>query len=216
MYVNVSSHQAETPETVISLRCPACRQRVTMERIGGQDIRIPAGASPNCRIGYRRCPDPKCKALLFFVENANGTELVCYPSERIDFDATNVPPDVLKALKEAITCHANECFIAAAIMVRKTLEELCRDRGATGANLKERIAALRSKVVLPDELLEALDHLRLLGNDAAHFESRVFDQVGKEEVEVGIEVAKEVLKAVYQYVSILGKLKALMKPASTT
>jgi hypothetical protein len=38
-------------------------------------------------------------------------------------------------MEEAVACHAAECFIAAAIMVRKTLEELCRERGATGANL---------------------------------------------------------------------------------
>jgi hypothetical protein len=36
--------------------------------------------------------------------------------------------------------------------------------------------------------------------------------VGKEEVEVGIEFAKEVLKAVYQYSALLSKLRALKKP----
>ena len=50
-------------------------------------------------------------------------------------------------------------------MVRKTLEELCRDRQAQGPNLKDRIKALGTKVVLPTELLDGLDDLRLLGND---------------------------------------------------
>jgi hypothetical protein len=97
-------------------------------------------------------------------------------------------------------------------MVRKTLEELCRDRNATGANLKERIKALGTKVVIPAELLDGLDDLRLLGNDAAHVESREYDKVGKEEVEIGIEFASEVLKAVYQYSALLNKLRALKKP----
>jgi hypothetical protein len=35
--------------------------------------------------------------------------------------------------------------------------------------------------------------------------------VGKEEVEVGIEFAKEV-KAIYQYSALLSKLRALKKP----
>ena len=96
-------------------------------------------------------------------------------------------------------------------MVRKTLEELCKDRGAEGGNLKARIASLEGKVVLPRELLEGLDDLRLLGNDAAHIESQTYDRVGKNEVELAVDLTKEVLKAVYQYAGILARLKALKK-----
>ena len=53
--------------------------------------------------------------------------------------------------------------------------------------------------------------LRLLGNDAAHVESKTYNDIGKNEVEVGIALAKEVLKAVYQYDSLLGQLNALKK-----
>jgi hypothetical protein len=84
-----------------------------------------------------------------------------------------------------------------------------------GNNLKERIRALSSIVVLPKELLDGLDDLRLLGNDAAHIESQEFNKVGKEEVEIGVEFAKEVLKAVYQYSALLGRLRGLKKPPAT-
>jgi hypothetical protein len=114
-------------------------------------------------------------------------------------------------LEEAITCHADGCFVAAAIMVRKTLEELCRDRQAQGRDLKERIRDLGTKIVLPHDLLSGLDDLRLLGNDAAHIESREYDKLGKEEVEIGIEFTKEVLKATYQYSTLLGRLRSLKK-----
>jgi len=117
----------------------------------------------------------------------------------------------VSALEEAITCHANECFVAAAIMVRKTLEELCRERSAQGKDLKERIRDLGTKIVLPRELLDGLDDLRLLGNDAANIESREYDKVGKEEVEIGIEFTKEVLKATYQYSALLNRLRGLKK-----
>jgi hypothetical protein len=116
---------------------------------------------------------------------------------------------VLEALEEAITCHAQDCYVAAAMMVRKTLEEVCRDRGAEGNNLKARIAALSTKIVLPQALLEGLDALRLLGNDAAHVESRDYEQVGKEEVEIAIDVTKEILKATYQLESIVARLTQL-------
>jgi hypothetical protein len=52
----------------------------------------------------------------------------------------------------------------------------------------------------------------LLGNDAAHIESQEFNTVGKEEVEIGIQFTKEVLKAVFQYSDLLAKLRSLKKP----
>jgi hypothetical protein len=205
--IKVNSSQAQNPNTIVKLRCPVCRQRATFEQIGSQDSAIPGEGT----VGVRRCPDPACFALIFFVSK-NGQVVDSYPAETIDFDATNIPAAVQGALEEAIKCHAQSCFVASAIMVRKTLEELCRDRTATGPNLKERIKALGTKVVLPQELLDGLDDLRLLGNDAAHIESQEYAKVGKEEVEVGIEFTKEVLKAVYQYSNLLNKLRSLKKP----
>jgi len=160
----------------------------------------------------RLCPNEDCRALIFFTYNVGKNTLeTTYPPERLDFDAANIPASITKALEEAITCHAHQCFIAAAIMVRKTLEELCHERGAAGANLKARLRDLGTRVILPQELLDGLDDLRLLGNDAAHIESQEFNSIGKDEVEVGIEFAKEVLKAVYQYSELLARLRSLKK-----
>jgi len=192
------------------MRCPVCRQLGTMEPIGVPDLQLTsASGTQTVHAGHRRCPNPACKTHVFVVLDQQGTVITSYPPEVIDFDSTNVPTKIVEALEEAITCHANECYVAAAIMVRKTLEELCADRNAEGPNLKERIKALGSKVVLPQELLEGLDDLRLLGNDAAHFESKVYDSVGREEVEVGIEFTKEVLKGVYQMSDLLARLRGL-------
>lgn len=96
-------------------------------------------------------------------------------------------------------------------MVRKSLECLCRENQATGGNLQERIKALATKIVLPQELLTGIDQLRLLGNDAVHVESQKFENIGREEIEVAIELTKEVLKARYQYSNLLAKLLALKK-----
>lgn len=192
-----------------NIRCPGCGQLGTFEPLATNSSDFILDNAT--RIGERRCPNISCRTVLFVVWQNNGVILRSYPALRIDFDKTNIPPAVVAALEEAITCHANECFIAAAIMVRKTLEELCRERGAKGKDLKERIRDLGTKIVLPNDLLDGLDDLRLLGNDAAHIESREYDQVGKEEVEVGIEFTKEVLKAAYQYSALLGRLRGLKK-----
>jgi hypothetical protein len=53
--------------------------------------------------------------------------------------------------------------------------------------------------------------LRLLGNDAAHVEAKTYDSVGSEEIEAGIELTKEILKAVYQLNDLLSRLRALKK-----
>lgn len=199
---------AQPGAATIKVRCPACGQRGTFDATLPHDLQM--GMQGHVA-GLRKCPDPSCQALLFFVMQ-NGNIVESFPPETIDFDATNIPASVRGAFEEAIKCHAQSCFVASAIMVRKTLEELCSERGAKGANLKDRIKTLGTTVVLPKELLDGLDDLRLLGNDAAHIESQEYAKVGKEEVEVGIEFAKEVLKAVYQYSALLGRLRALKKP----
>ena len=161
----------------------------------------------------RRCPNGKCFGHLFFVYNSqNGEIIITHPSDTIPFDKENIPDKVLNAFQEAIISHANNCFIASAIMIRKTLEEICLNRGATGKNLYARLEDLGTKIVIPKELIEGMQELRLLGNDAAHIESNTFDEVGKNEVEISIEFTKEILKAVYQYESLLGKLRSLKKP----
>lgn len=143
------------------------------------------------------------------LDYGSGAVVTSYPPETVDFDATDLPPKVLEAFDEAIKCHSQACYVAATIMVRKTLEEVCHERGASGGNLKDRIKALGKTVVLPQEMLNGLDDLRLLGNDAAHIESQMFSQVGQDEVEVAIDVTKEILKAVYQYGAIMDRLKQL-------
>lgn len=195
----------------VRLRCPSCRQRGIFKLLG-QDLLIntPTG---QYQTGQRECPDIDCRTHVFFVLDRNTSQIVVsYPPERLDFDATNLPPTVLAAFEEAIACHAAGCYTAAGIMVRKTLEELCEERSAQGKNLKQRIVDLGGKVVLPKELLDGLDDLRLLGNDAVHVDSKVFQQVGKDEVELSVEFTKEVLKAIYQYDDLLARLRALKKP----
>jgi len=177
-----------------------------MEQLGQHDLNI--GNQYVC--GQRRCPNPQCHGHLFVVFRA-GQVAAAYPPIRLDFDPENIPDRVLETFEEAISCHAATCFVAAAIMVRRTLEEVCAERQATGKDLKARINDLRTKIVIPTELLDAMDELRILGNDAAHVEAKQYDDISEEEVTVGIQFTKEILKSLYQYSTLLGKLRALKK-----
>lgn len=212
MLFKLDSFQVKDPKsTIIKLRCPSCRQRGTFDSVAAHDVTVPIEGL-NKILGQRRCPDSDCHAHVFVAFDKDSSRVVVsYPTEHIDFDSTDIPSSVLSSFEEAIVCHANQCSVASAIMVRKTLEELCKNRGANGSNLKKRLEDLRSKIVLPQDLLDGLDDLRLLGNDAAHIESQEYDKVGQEEVELAIEITKEVLKAVYQYSSLINKLQKLKK-----
>jgi hypothetical protein len=96
-------------------------------------------------------------------------------------------------------------------MLRRTLEEVCDDRNAQGANLHQRVEALTASGGVPPDLAAGLHDLRLLGNDAAHFELKDYDDIGRDEVTAAFELVTEVLKALYQYASVVAKLAALKK-----
>jgi hypothetical protein len=92
------------------------------------------------------------------------------------------------------------------MMVRRLLEEICAENSASGQNLHNRLAALKSLVVLPQPLFEAMNELKALGNDAAHVEAKAYDNIGREEAEDSIELAKEILKALYQLKGLVARL----------
>jgi hypothetical protein len=203
---------------ILPIVCPACRREGNFGTLG-QDVMFNLPTIPprpnmvrQVGVGHRLCPNPQCATHVFVIYEG-GRMVRTFPAGRIDFDSAGVPERVVKAFDEALSCTANECYTAAAMLIRKTLEAVCDDLAAKGADLKHRILDLQSKVTLPKELFEAMDHLRLLGNDAAHVESREYDTIGPEEVGAGIELTKEIIKSTYQYKSLLGRLIALKKPA---
>jgi hypothetical protein len=91
------------------------------------------------------------------------------------------------------------------------LEEICEERGAVGKDIKTRIHDLQTKTLLPQELFDAMDELSLLGNDADHIEANTFAQISSQELDVAIEFTIEFLKALYQYSSLLSKMRELRK-----
>lgn len=196
----------------VTLRCPACRQVGTFEGNLKNPDTSGTNGSPGSRfLGLRRCPNFGCHVLVFVVVNAPGVTqatkvLESYPPEVIDFDASHLPAAVLVSLEEAIACHAAGAYRAAVLMLRRALEEVCEDQGATGRDLHSRIEQLREKAVLPAGFIDGMHDLRLLGGDAAHVELRWFDQVDKAEAEDAIEILKFLLTALYQSTSVMARL----------
>lgn len=193
----------------VSIQCPACSHIGSFDPL--KDIPDVQVHSENVWLCHRRCPNPDCFAHVFCIHAPDGTVVRTYPAQRIDFDPKGIPERIVNSFQEALSCHSEGIPTASAIMIRRTLEELCDEKEAKGGSLKERIGALQESVVLPTGLFEALDDLRLLGNDAAHVEAKTYDSVGQEEVEAAIELTKEILKAVYQLDSLVSRLRGLRK-----
>ena len=206
---------------VANIRCPICRRQGAFHGRGDvNDIswNQPAteeheakNVSAAFHAGVRLCPSTDCQAPVFVI--MMGREVVkVYPPEVLDFDTTALPQHIASTLEESVKAHSAECFRASALMVRRVLEEVCKDKEAKGKDLKARVAALGGAALVPKELIEAADELRILGNDAAHVEAQAYDKIGRVEAELAIDLAKEILKAVYQYSSLLDRLTSLKRP----
>ncbi len=191
--------------------CPYCNKGGTFDAISSHDLLINKAFSSGYRItaGYRRCPNDECFGLVFFIDTP--TDLITYPKTKINVDRADIPEQIINIFDEAVECYSNHCFIASGMMIRKTLEAICDDKGASGGNLHQRLESLNKIIVVPKELSEGMLVLKLLGNDAAHIVAKEFDQIGREEIEISIEFTKEILKATYQLKGLLNKLNSLRK-----
>ena len=87
------------------------------------------------------------------------------------------------------------------------------------ANPVRRLVFLRSgwnRIFRRDSRIQSYPRRqRLLGNDAAHVEQKVFDEIGTEELEVAIEFTKDLLRSTYQLKDLLGRLRALKVKKAT-
>jgi len=108
--------------------------------------------------GFAICPRSDCKGIVQIINRPISPIITqVYPPSYIDFDDTDIPVSIVKMLREATICHGNECYTAAAIMIRRTLEELCNLNGAKKPNLYDRIQELGSKITLPNDFLTGMN-----------------------------------------------------------
>lgn len=213
---NTRPHEGGGRGSAVSIRCPHCRQLGSFEAIQTNGVKYSkAGTAPpqtgaryaEYFASIRLCPNVLCMGIVLVIEA--GSEIVeIEPPQLIDFDTQDLPTKCVATLKEAVSCHAAGAYRAAAMMVRRLLEEICEANGATGDNLHQRLIALKSKIVLPQALFEAMNELKALGNDAAHIEAKAYDNIGPEEAADSIELAKEIFKALYQLQGLVGRLQA--------
>jgi len=96
--------------------------------------------------------------LLFVIQCGNNSPAAVLPPELLGFDGADLPAACLATLTEAVACHAAGGYRAAAMMVRRLLEEICEENDAKGSDLHKRLEALKNIIVLPKALFDAMEN----------------------------------------------------------
>ena len=98
---------------------------------------------------------------------------ILYPISSME--DTSIPPKVKEAYEAALKTRNIDKYICL-LALRRTLELLLIDKGATKWGLKEKIEEIAAKGLLPDTLKEASSLAKLLGDTAAHDKDLAIDQ----------------------------------------
>lgn len=203
--IEVTQYNPRKQHMAIIGVCPHCRVTTKYLPLGGIDDLV---IRPNYTIGHRACP--QCGCYIHF--QWSPEELITFPAQGVEFDASGIPPHIASSLEEAIRCYSHKCNRAAAMLIRRTMEEICKHQGADGNTLWNRIDKLKTIISMPERLFDGMHELRLLGNDAAHVESTNYNSVGNNEIEASIAVIDAILDYIYKHDisgQLVEKLKAL-------
>lgn len=125
-----------------------------------------------------------------------------YPAERKVHP--KIPDTIRASLTEALRCLEHRCYVASAIMCRRTLEALCQHHGASESNLASSLRKLHAAKVIDDRLYEWAEALRGDGNLAAHDPNAKFSRQDAEDL-------AEFSEAILEYVFVLSDRFAAFK-----
>lgn len=175
----VSLHRPDGSHTYFLTRCSTCLEGLLYSVIDAQN-RIQATTHGNFKLSKYKLVWPKPKEL-----------------------HSAIPERVRKIYSEALAVkgRAPNAF---ANQIRRALEAICNDRGATEGSLASRLQSLASKGDIPPTLVEMTEVLRKLGNIGSHAD--------EEDVSPHyVEVIDEFFQAIIEYVYIGPKKIAIFK-----
>lgn len=119
-----------------------------------------------------------------------------------------LPPETLKIYKETHNALCSKLRILAGIGIRALVESVCREKGADGSSLENKIDDLVNKGLLTRENAKALHATRLLGNKLAH---EIIDSKD-EELEIAMDIVENLLGNVYIIPEKAKRLKVSISP----
>jgi len=118
---------------------------------------------------------------------------ILYPINSID--SNSIPSKVKEAYEAALKTKGIDKYVCL-MALRRTLELILKDKGATKWGLKDKIEEIAEKGLLPDTLKEASSLTKILGDSAAHDKDMDIDQHDVESMAEFVEYIIEYLYVV--------------------
>lgn len=151
-----------------------------------------------------QCPECFKPTLLQVDQVSQRVETHLWKTKVIDMQAlypaeikipSSIPEPIRKLYAEAILVKLlspSSC----AVLVRRTLEAVCRHEHATGRTLADKLRNLANSGKVPQTLVDVAFHLKQLGNLGAHFD--VDDGVTTEDMPIILDFAGLFLEYLYE------------------
>lgn len=121
------------------------------------------------------------------------TQNILFPLNNID--STSVPQKIKEAYEAALKTKDIDKYVCL-MALRRTLELMLNDKGATKWGAGEKIEEIAAKGLLPDALKEASSWTKLLGDTAAHDKKLEIDQYD-------VETMTEFIGFIIEYLYII-------------
>ncbi len=176
------SERRKDDVTLLLVDCRSCEEASLLERVWTRDLFDPFGS-------------------LSVTE-----ETVLYPST----GATQfrfLPREVRKEYESALNIMRHDAN-AFGVMVRRTLEAVCKERGVQRGTLACNLREMASRNEMPGTLADIADHLRLVSNIGAHHSGA---DISKDDLPALLDFLNLVLEYLYE---APGRLRALQAKAS--
>ncbi|MBA8977031.1 DUF4145 domain-containing protein [Streptomyces calvus] len=139
----------------------------------------------------------------------DGEPMVVWPTSREQRALSpKIPHQLRQAHEEARKCFSVKAYTAAVVMVRRTLEGVCKDQDvqqAGRAPLFQMLKSLKSAGKIDGRLFEWAQALRVLGNEGAHFTEA---EVTREDASDSIDLAEALLDYLYVLSAQFDEFKA--------
>lgn len=116
---------------------------------------------------------------MIFCDNLD--QMQCYDEKSILYPVSNfessssIPVKVKEAYEAALKIKSIDKYVSL-MALRRTLELILKDQGASKWGLKDKIEEIAAKGLLPDALKEASSLTKILGDSAAHDKELDIDQ----------------------------------------
>jgi hypothetical protein len=185
-----------------NIKCQHCRNTVTMPIVANHSqVRSRSASDGTMEWSegnvYEILKCPACDGVTFqrgYFHDQFPEEwqpVVLYPTEAKKVDG--LPTEIERAYAAALAVKGIEAH-AFAVLVRRLLEMICRDKGAQGRSLFEQLKALAQTGVIPEQLIDIANGLRNFGNIGAHAGGV---QLSENEVPVIDALCRAILEYVY-------------------